>query len=187
MLILLILTTIGILATNSTVTELKITGNDKVRKQTFYQADGGTELAQQTTYQNAICSTTSGGFSSEIIGSGIKVEDLNFSASATTDDLYDSISDSNRSFVYYPSENIDDTEEHTNFLHTYRITLQSGSGMLAASGYDGTGVSQVSATAKRFTIASQHRGKVNSESIVVVRWQVSNDILNSASSFDCNY
>ncbi len=187
MMIMLILTLIGILAIKSTVTELMISGGDKVRKQTFYQADGGSELAQHLIYQNAICSTTSGGFSSEMITSSIKVEDLDFSDNVTTDDLYDSISDSNRSFVYYPDEVIDDAVLHTNFLNTSTIKSSAGSGMLAGSGYDGTGVSVTSATAKVFTIASQHRGKVNSESTVVVRWQVDTSILTSASSFDCNY
>jgi len=43
MLMLLVLMIIGIAATNTTTIELQISGNDKVSKQTFYQADSGTE------------------------------------------------------------------------------------------------------------------------------------------------
>ena len=63
LLILMVLTLLGIMATNNTTTELRIAGNDKVHKQTFYQADGGTELAERLVFENTICSQVKNGFS----------------------------------------------------------------------------------------------------------------------------
>jgi len=55
MLILVILTLIGISMTNTTVTEIQIAGNDKLQKQTFTQADGGTEAGSNLLEENISC------------------------------------------------------------------------------------------------------------------------------------
>jgi Tfp pilus assembly protein PilX len=187
MMTLLVLTMLGILATKSTMTELMISGNDRVHKQTFYQADGGSELAERLIYHNAICTATNGGFASDTLGTSITIEDLTLSANETTADLFTTISDSNRTAAYYPDGTIDDSEPHTNFLNTVAVTYTSGSGTSMVSGYDGTGSSSVTATRRIYTIASQHFGKVNSESIIQVKWDIENTILSSASSYDCEY
>lgn len=187
MMMLLILTLIGALATKSTITELKISGNDKVHKQTFYQADGGTELAQHLMYHNAICQTTSGGFAGNSIGKNIFFSDSSFSNNTTTDDLFETVSDSTRTVAFYPDNTQDDDQRHTNIANTYKTVTNAGSGMAMISGYDGTGTSSVSSTSQEFSIVSQHIGLVNSESIVEVEWQISNSVLSSASKFDCQY
>lgn len=187
MMMLVILCLLGALATSTSVTELLVAGSDKVHKQTFYQADGGTELAQHLIYQNAICTTTSNGFSTSYIGDYIFVEDLSFAKTVTSDDLYSTVSDSNRSFAFYPDGAVDDTASHTNFLNTSKTTIKSGSSMSMVSGYDGLGSSSVSSTAKLFTIASQHQGTSNSLSTIQVQWQVDTFILASASSYNCEY
>ncbi len=55
MMVLIVLTIIGIMAMQNSTTEITISGNDRIHKQTFYQADGGTELAQHVVYQNTMC------------------------------------------------------------------------------------------------------------------------------------
>ena len=60
MMVLIVLTLIGIIAMNSSNTEKMISGNDKIHKTTFYQADGGSELAQHVVYHNAICLDSNG-------------------------------------------------------------------------------------------------------------------------------
>ncbi|MFT5697823.1 MAG: Tfp pilus assembly protein PilX [Desulforhopalus sp.] len=187
LMMLLVLSIIGALATNSTITELSISGNNKVHKQTFYQADGATELAQHLMYHNAICETTSGGFSTSSIGANIFFTDTSFSSNKETAGLYTTISDTARTVVFYPDNVQDDTTRHTNVLNTSKVIVNPGSSLAMVSGYDGSDVSSVGGTSKSFTIASQHLGHVNSESILQVQWQINNSVLASASAFDCEY
>lgn len=187
MMMLLVLTLIGILATKSTVTELQVSASDKVQKQTFYQADGGTELAQHLVFHNAICQTTSGGFSANNIGTNIFFADTSFSSHKEAGVLFDTIEDATRIVAFYPGNVQDDSLPHTNFLNTSRVIANPGSGLSMVSGYDQPGTSSVGGTSKAFSIASQHVGLVNSESVVEVRWQVGNSVLSSASKFDCEY
>lgn len=55
MLILLVLTIMGIAMNRTTVTEMQIAGNDRLHKQSFYQADGATEFAAEALEQNIAC------------------------------------------------------------------------------------------------------------------------------------
>lgn len=55
LMILLILTIMGIAMNRTTTTELQIAGNDRLAKQTFYQADGATEFAAEALEQNLAC------------------------------------------------------------------------------------------------------------------------------------
>ncbi len=59
LLILLLLVIIGISATTNTSLELQIAGNERVHKETFYQADGGSELAARLIEESL---GTPGGF-----------------------------------------------------------------------------------------------------------------------------
>jgi len=52
LLMLVILTLIGISASTTTTFELQISGNDKLYKMAFYQADGGTEAGAELIEQN---------------------------------------------------------------------------------------------------------------------------------------
>lgn len=55
MMILLILTIMGIAMNRTTTSELQIAGNDRLHKQSFYQADGATEFAAEALEQNIAC------------------------------------------------------------------------------------------------------------------------------------
>lgn len=196
MMILVVLTFIGLLATQSTITELAVSGNDKVHKQTFYQADGGTELAQHLVYHNSICTSTMGGFTDDgggtsLINGAIRVLDLTFSLSnpATVTDL----SDTNREAVYYPDAYLDaanaaDTSPHTNFLTSSISQLNPGAGLQMISGYEGLGAGAAGGgTSRLHTIASQHHGLSNSQSLIQVRWRLDNFVVTSAAPSDCEY
>ena len=50
-----LLTILGIAATRTTITELNISGNEKVAKQAFYTADGATEIGVELALQNYQC------------------------------------------------------------------------------------------------------------------------------------
>ncbi len=197
MMILMVLTIIGVMASQTTITELLISGNDKVHKQTFYQADGGTELAQHVVYHNAICSSTSNGFDDDgytfdgnpaaLLDGSILVEDLTFSNNTTPSDVT-TVNDTTRTFAYYPNATVNDTPPHTNFLTNVTTQLNPGSGLQMISGYEGLGAGSVGGgTSKLFRIASQHFGQANSQSLVQVRWRLDNFIIASAAASDCDY
>jgi len=195
LLVLLVLTLISIFGTRSTVTELMIAGNDRIHKDTFYQADGGTELMQQLLFDNAICTITQNGFQDNgadtgdgiaLIDGTIKVTDLSFSDQRPSD--VSIISDTNRFAIYYPDATFSDNDPHTNFYSTSEVSTNVGSGLQMVSGYEGLGSGAAQGgTNKLFTFASQHHGKSDSESTIAVRWRIDNFILSSASSYDCNY
>jgi hypothetical protein len=57
LMILLILTLLGLAATTNTTIELQIAGNDRLHKQTLYQAEGGAIMGTEILEQNFNCST----------------------------------------------------------------------------------------------------------------------------------
>ncbi len=183
------------MATRSTITELMVSGNDKVHKQTFYQADGGTELAQHLLFNNSICTTTSGGFekTGTIDGNDIAtlkgtilIKDLIFSEMLTADP-FANISDTNRSFAYYPDATLSDTAPHTNFLNTSESVPIEGSPRQMDSGYELLGAGAPSGTARLYSVAAQHHGADNSKSRLMVRWRLDNFIISNAVKSDCKY
>lgn len=199
--ILVVLTLLGIMSTKTTMMELMVSGNEKIAKQTFYRADGGTELAQELIFKNLICTTTKGGFDAVSggmmsIGNTIIVEDLGFSEQNHPGTLSDNVSDSNREFVYYPEFDVNvsaipaavDEEPHTNFLTNSQVKVNPGSGLQMVSGYEGLGAGAAGGgTSRLYTIASQHYGAVNSQSVITVRWRLDNFLISSASVHDCDY
>ena len=194
MMVLIVLTLIGVLAMNNSNIERMISGNDKIHKATFYQADGGTELAQHVVYHNTMCLDANGftsnsnfnGNPAALLNGSIRVEDLIF-ADATPATVA-TISDINRAFSYYADANVNDAAPHTNFLTAFTVGLNEGNPQQMVSGYDAPiGQGQVAGTHRRYLIASQHFGIDNSQSLVQVRWRIDNSIISNAASSDCVY
>jgi len=194
MMVLIVLTLIGILAMNNSNTERMISGNDKIHKQTFYQADGGTELAQQVVFRNTMCLDANGftsnvnfnGQPAALLNGSIRVENLIFS-DATPATVTD-VADGNRAFSFYLDANLNDAAPHTNFLTTFTVGLNEGNPQQMVSGYDAPiGQGQVAGTHRRYLIASQHMGIDNSQSLVQVRWRIDNSIISNAAASDCIY
>lgn len=193
--LLVVLTLLSIFGTRSTVTELSISGNDRIHKNTFYQADGGTELLQQLLFDNAICSITQNGFTQTGTQDGspyadlngaIRINDLTFAEQKGV--TVSNISDTTRLGAYYPDQSMDDAQPHTNFYSTGQTTTNTGSGLQMISGYEGLGSGAAQGGSnKLYTFTSQHRGNSNSQSTIAVRWRIDNFILSSASSYDCKY
>lgn len=203
LLLLVVLTLLGVSAIDTSIFESNMAANDALHKRAFYQADGGTELGIQLAYENAICATVTAGFTKNfgafaLIGDNVVVTDLAFSKANLTTTPSMIPSDGTRHVAFYPGVDMNpgttatnsthDSEPNTNLLFRGRVIQDPGEGSLQNSGYDGpVGYSQVGATSKEFTIASQHQGNRNSESLVTLRWKLSNKILNVATSFDCKY
>lgn len=187
MMILLILTIIGIMATSTTNIELMVAGNDKVHKQTFYQADGGTELAERLVFENAVCAQIKNGFGVAPLNTlNGRIQVLN-NAFADTNPANQIVSNANRGVVYYPDGIINDANPHTNFLSSFTTVPNPGTSNQMVSGYEGLGGGGPAATHRRYVISSQHFGLVNSQTLLMTQWRVDNFILASAASSDCKY
>lgn len=208
LMILLVLTIIGISATRTTMTELTIAGNDRVYKSTFYQADGGTELGERLVFENAICSTTSNGFTANLapgniyalIGDNIIVQNLTF-AQNPIEVPTPTVANGKRDLAYYPTgsiaantlvgtalPNTNDALPHTNLLYQERTVVNPGSGLTMIAGYEGLGAGSIGGgTSSRYIMNSQHIGIDNSRTIVSVGWRLDLSIVNSASGSDCVY
>jgi type II secretory pathway pseudopilin PulG len=191
LLILLILLVIGVAATTTSTIDMQIATNEKFHQQTFYQADGGAELASRITYENALCSSNFGGFTQNPAGSGtavignagrVVVSDLNFADPAPG--AVPLPSDAVRDVVYYP-DNISDNDIHTNMTAGGFIDYGPGGG-IGVGGYEGGGSAHDSAIVQ-YTINAQHRGMGNSESIVGLEWEMGLKLMDDAAPSDCNY
>jgi hypothetical protein len=178
MLILVILTLIGTSMTNTTVTEIQIAGNDKLQKQSFTQADGGTEAGSNLLEENISCPD---GFSALQIGwaeitanipTGVTGAKLNFwqneidPASLATPIPYPS--DTQR-HIRIPNN---DAVPHTNLHFFGNSELSTGSAIQMIAGYEGTGYGAATGGGQLVTnVDSQHIGLNNSESAIRVLWR----------------
>ena len=140
LMMLVVLTMLGLATIMTSTVELKIAGNDRVHKKTFYQADGGTEIGSVLTYENALCINSSGftegGTKGEVDIGFFRVTNLDFGEPEQgTAGLPD---DASRDAVYYTVSG-DDTAPHTNFTVTGIAEKTTGSGLQMISGYRGLG------------------------------------------------
>jgi hypothetical protein len=163
-LILLLLTVIGIAATNTSTIEILISGNDRVHKMAFHQADGGTEVGIELVEQNIYMA----GFSAaELAGLG----DVNVtSVNPDLNDIRDMPSDNNRD-AYLP-RNYGGNGPHTNLtVDNVKTEYSTGSAIQMAAGYEGIGKGAAGGGSKTFyDIWSQHIGLANSEDIILLQW-----------------
>lgn len=207
MVILVVLSILGLSATRLSRVELIVSGNDRIHKETFYAADGGTELGYSLAYQNAICSRTSTGFSENYygntvtkIGNNVIITDKDFAENTETTVPTIDPTDANRHIAYYPNVVLDpgppgenyadhDTEPHTNVLVRGKTGMNYGFGLQMVSGYEGSlGVGAAKGgTSIDYTVGSRHFGARNSQSLVQIQWKANVAILNSATSSDCKY
>ena len=196
LLMLLVLTVLGLLATNNTIIELQIAGNDRVHKQTFYQADAGTELAERLVWANSICSQVRNGFSDSNILGSIWAFDTVFADGNANIDISQPLSDANREITYYPGGLVgdpvniakSDVAPHTNFLTTFTVGSNPGSNLQMISGFEGqVGSNQKGATHRMYTVNSQHNGVANSQTTLQTRWRLDIFLLSNAALTDCAY
>jgi Tfp pilus assembly protein PilX len=179
LLMLVVLMIIGISATNTTIIELQISGNDRVYKEAFYQADGGVQLAARLVEENL---GSPGGFTALDANSllqdpvnpndTILVVDTTLSDNAAGRDETN-ISDATRDIAYFPGGyDATNTDPHTNVILDGVTSTIAGSGLQMVAGYEGKGKGAAGGgTQILYTIYSQHIGRAQSESIVSAQWQ----------------
>ncbi len=159
-LMLLLLTVIGIAATNTSTIELLISGNDKVHKMAFHQADGGSEVGIELVEQNIILA----GFDTNQIGD-VNVVSLNLFLNNPPN-----MPDDNNRDAFFPRGYVGGGP-HTNLTIGGNPELSTGSAIQMAAGYEGVGKGAAGGGAKVvYDIWSQHDGINNSEAVIILQW-----------------
>ncbi|MCI5165627.1 MAG: hypothetical protein D3903_05910 [Candidatus Electrothrix sp. GM3_4] len=188
LLVLLTLTMTGIAVNRSTMTEWRIAMNDRLYKQTFYEADAGTELASEVLEQSIACL----GFDEEADGKtldgktpdyGVHIEEDSLGFWRNYSDQSASImpSDDNRD-LYFPA-NYKSGEPHTNITISGNTKMTTGAAIMMASGYEGLakGIGTGGATLG-YDINVQRVGRDGTESLICIEY---NHVLGAEG--DCHY
>jgi len=185
LLVMVLLTIIGIAATNTTMMELQISGNDRTYKETFYQADGGTRLAIRLIEENL---GSPGGFTAlDGVGRLVDPDDPNNTILIVTTTLSENVKDpvtprtacdvspTSRDVAYFPNGYNPATPTaipHTNIIADGVTSTTPGSGLQSLAGYEGKGFGAAGGGAQIvYSIFAQHMGRNNSETIVAVDWR----------------
>lgn len=175
MLILVVLSLIGLSATNLSRVELQIAGNDRLHKETFYQADGGTEVGANLLEENIACPAGFSGSAPKAIGLAEIVADLKFWANETEPtSAYPSDTIRHIRFIADGTAPIagDNTKPHTNIHFFGNSSLSTGNAIQMIAGYEGTGYSAATGGGQLVTnVDSQHRGISNSLTNIRVLWR----------------
>lgn len=191
LMMLVILTLLGTFALNTTNFELQIAGNDKVAKQTFYKADGGTQAGIELLEQNVSCpngfstaNTSIGGIDNidRQLAYHENMSDIaGFFTGATLADIPSDIIRAIR--IPDDPANRVDTAPHTNLAAWGETKVLPGSGMQMVAGYEGKGKGLAGAGAYiEYDLHSQHIGVANSEAKLVTQWRHM-----VGQEGDCNY
>ena len=187
LLIMVVLTIIGIAATNTSVFELKISGNDRVHKRALYQAEAGGILSTEVLEQNINCLT---GFSKTGTLNSIDIAELDNSTrvwSRTSNGRYGlamyldplpwttsvcNPTDPAGPNISYPISNLGSGVELTDVYLGGNIVPLPGGSLVMAAGYERKGKSAAGGgTARMYDIISIHNGLNNSRSLVVLGWR----------------
>jgi len=188
--ILLLMIVIGLAGTTDTGLELQIASNDRIRRETFYQADGTTQIAVRLVEESVGSAGAFTALDSDKIlkdpdtptsnNTVLIVDDIlwdNEAARDFTDVKDDTTVGGGRDFAYFP-DGYDttladpDTDPHSNVIVDGVTTTVAGAGLQQLAGYEGKGKGTAGGGGKiLYTIYSQYKGKNESESIVAVQWR----------------
>lgn len=182
LLIMLLLLLIGISATTSSVLELQISGADRVHAETFYQADGGTQLTVRLVEENL--GATNGFTKLNTVGGEDVLIDPEHSNNDTVvieekkiwkNETNRDPSDTQRDIAYFPdgfSAATALSAQRTNITVAGVTTTSEGEGLQMVAGYEGKGKGTAGGGGKIvYTIQAQHIGEANSESVIQVKWR----------------
>lgn len=194
LLILVLLIVIGIAATTSTFMEIQIAGSDRIHKETFYAADGGTQVASELIEQSMSCP---GGFTTAVQGGAARLGSLyvvpspalapwanppvdsdgKLTSGDTTDDMVFSadgrrLVSRNAFFNYNVPDVTGTTEPRTDMQVGGAVEPVAGGSLEMLAGYEGKGKSAAGGgTSRLYDIHSISYGKNNSESWIMTGWR----------------
>lgn len=162
MMALLVLVILGISSITSTNIELQIAGNDKISKQAFYAADGGTEVGANLLEENVSCPE---GFAAQPLSIGsVEVVDKIFWTQETVALPSDTVRD-----IRFPAN---DAAPHTNVTISGNTVLNHGSALQMIAGYEGMGKGAASGGSLiMFDIYAQRLEMNNATSTVYLLWR----------------
>jgi hypothetical protein len=163
--VLLLATIIGFAATTTTSTELGVSGNDKMKKVTFYEADGGTEAARELTELNFACA---GGFKNATTQIGMaEVVDNDFWAQHT-EPVNPYPTDTERD-IRIPAN---DSVPHTNITVFGNVEALPGGAVQMAAAYEKKGKALAEGgSAWLYEIHARNMGLMNAESTVRIQYR----------------
>ncbi len=177
LLILVVLTILGISSTQTSNVEIKIASNDKVYKQSFYEADGGTEFGRELLEQNIACPN---GFPSDDFYIGTAAPYLKVNANDffmnTDEPVGDYPSAADWDFYYPDTDNNDNTEDftvsHTKVKAFGNTRLSSGNALQMIAGYEGKGKAAAAGGAQIvYDLHSRHHGGQDSEVTIIINYR----------------
>jgi Tfp pilus assembly protein PilX len=177
LMVLAILSLIGIAGVATALIEQHIARNERIRQTTFYQADGGTQLAIRLVEENL---GSPGGFTAvtATVLNGSDNTVLIFQANLATNEhgrTEAAFLSGDRDVAFFP-EGYDaaasDNGPHTNIIVDGVTSVATGSGLQMLAGYEGFGKGTAGGGGQiLYTIYAQHVGRAKSESVVQVTWR----------------
>lgn len=177
LLFLVILTLIGINMISTSVTEMQIAGNDKLRKQAFSLADGGTEVGNNLLEENISCPSGFAGAiplrigNAEVLAANFWINETEPPAPYPSDPEVpaDPSYPDGKRHIRFPNN---DAVPHTNLHFMSSASLSTGNAIQMIAGYEGTGYSSATGGAQLVTVVdSQHIGVNNSAALIRSRWR----------------
>ncbi len=200
LMLMVVLMLLGVSGIGTSIFESKMTGNNALHKQTFYEADGGTEVGISLIGQNMNCQDQ-GGFDASsginTIGAGqVKFHDSRSNFYVTNNELQDpGLSDPTMVLADYTGtipettpDFIYNTEHGINYLRiNSRNEMIKGNAFQASAGYEGRGRgSGTDGAYLVFGINSLHLGARNSETGVCLGYVPDNQFSSNPYD-DCVY
>lgn len=170
--ILMMLTLIGIAVTTTASLEMQISGNEKLSKIAFYNADGGTEVGFELLEQNLGCAS---GFTSPTITGDNSTTSVQVNASTfwqnQTAPIPSPSAAPNPDF-YYPAGLAAYAPNTTSVTVGGNTHLSTGSAIQMVSGYEGKGKGAGGGGAYiMYDMYSRYDGVNNTQSIIIVQWR----------------
>jgi len=189
LLLLVVVTLLGVSGVSTSIFETRMAANEAVHKQTFYQADGGTENGLALLKHNITCIT---GFSGTgPLDGDIQIvpgkENFWLTNNLTTEILMPSDDDSNRDFYYPSNYAANPGTPHTNGRINGTVKMVAGASLQMLAGYEGKGKGIGSDGAfLTYDIKVEHIGVRNSKTGVCTKYRVENQFAPYPSG-DCYY
>lgn len=151
LMMLVILMIVGIAATNTTDIELQIAGNDKAEKQTFYQAEGGTQVGIELVEESIF----EAGYSDGTDIGAVSVNNGDFYLNQTA-----------------PAWSSPDASfGQTDLLFSGSSNIAFGNAIQLVAGYEGKGKAAGSGGIDLiYDVQSRHSGPNNSEKTIIIEW-----------------
>jgi hypothetical protein len=180
MLMILLMSVIAALSVQTSVTETRIAGNDRLYRAAFHEAEGGVEVGRELVEQNIDernWSEKSTRGNVKIVCGGFLTRDQLGPADYASDPDPATHPADNRRDARFPFKNPDgalcyDSQPHTNLRMGSSRQPAIGSALAMAAGYEGTGRGSAGGGAWIiYDIRSQHQSVDNTKARVWARWR----------------